>query len=216
MAFNWVAFAGNIINKIPFDKILVPPRDNTEALKEFVNTFQSTETEKGEPSSVKTTVSTQKPERVGQGGSTGVLVREGLDPETMKWQLEKARGELWELEGHLKHYCKGCGADFSCCFKHSQNSIDIARETKSMTSDPIWDKIIKLGEEVRMKAHPDHIRAGTYFDEFPQLVIRVSELRRPIETQLIQLSKPDLTLEKAKQLAAEEAAKEVEKRWYSQ
>ena len=82
-----------------------------------------------------------------------------------------------------------------------------------MTTDPIWDSIIKLGEEVKLKAHPDHIHAGTYFAEFPQLVVRTSELRKPIETQLIQLSKPELTLEEAKKLAAEEVAKRIEESW---
>ncbi len=85
-----------------------------------------------------------------------------------------------------------------------------------MTTDPVWDKIITLGEEIKVKAHPDNIRAGTYFAEFPELIVRVSELRKPIETQLIQLSKPTLTLEEAKALAADEAAKEVERKWHSQ
>ena len=112
------------------------------------------------------TITTQEPEKVPQGGSTGVVTRQGLHPETMTWQLQETRAELWELEGHLKHYFKECGPDFSCCFKHSQNLIDLARETKSMTTDPIWDSIIKLGEEVKLKAHPDHIHAGTYFAVF--------------------------------------------------
>lgn len=124
-----------------------------------------------------------------------ILERHGLDPETMKWQLEIARAELWALEGHLKHYCKGCGAGNDCCFKHSQDIIDIARETKSMTTDPIWDEIVSLGEEIREKAHPENIKTGKYFDEFPQLVVRVSELRRPIEVKLIEITKPEITLE---------------------
>lgn len=176
----------------------------------------SPESEEEAPSEEKTTSTIQKPEEVRQSGTTGVVIRERLDPETMRWQLQETRAELWELEAHLKHYCKECGPDFSCCFKHSQNLIDIARETKSMTTDPIFDDIIKHGEEVRVKAHPDHIRAGTYFAEFPRLIVRTSELRKPIETQLIQLSRPEITLEEAKQMAAEEAAKEIEKRWQSQ
>lgn len=217
LSMDWWAFASNIVNRIPFERILIPPRDNAKSLQGFVTSLERTENRNEVPSEQKTVTSTvQKPQRVGQSGSTGVITRQDLDPETMRWQLEEARGELWELEGHLKHYCKGCGADFSCCFKHSQNIIDIARETKSMTTDPIWDAITKLGEEIRQKAHPDHIRAETYFAEFPQLTVRVSELRRPIETQLIQLSSPEISLEEAKKLAAEEAAKEVERQWQSQ
>lgn len=174
---------------------------------------ESTESQKEGTSEEAVTSTIQLPAEVALSASTGVITRQGLDPETMRWQLQEARAELWELEAHLKHYCKECGPDFSCCFKHSQNLIDIAHETKSMTTDPIWDKIIAIGEEVRAKAHPDNIRTGTYFAEFPQLIVRVSELRKPIETQLIGVSKPQISLEEAKQLAAEQAAKEVEARW---
>lgn len=66
-----------------------------------------------------------------------VKERKGLDPETMAWQLKQTRADLWELEGHLKNKCLGCGGDLSCCFKHGLNLIDIATETKSMTTEPI-------------------------------------------------------------------------------
>ena len=210
---DWVGFITNIMNRVPFERFLFPPPDHTKALRDFSESLPRTESQKETSSPAKTMETTQTPERGARSGSTGVLVRQGLDVETMSWQLQETRAELWELEAHLKHYCKECGPDFSCCFKHSQNLIDIARETKSMTTDPIWDEIIRLGEEIRLKAHPDHIRAGTYFAEFPQLIVRVSELRKPIETKLIELSKPQLTLEEAKKLAAEEAAKRVEQSW---
>ena len=198
--------AGRIASDLLRIGIARPRKPSTEA----------TESQKEGAGEEVTTSTIQPLEEVGQGGSTGVITREGLDPETMRWQLEQTRAELWLLEGHLKNHCKGCGADVSCCFKTAQNLIDLARETKSMTTDPIWEKIIKLGEEVRVECHPDHIRAGTYFAEFPQLIVRTSELRKPIETQLIEVSKPELSLEEAKKLAADEAARKVEERWQSQ
>ena len=213
---DWVGFITNIMNRVPFERFLFPPPDHTKSLEDFAKSLPRTESQKEASSGTKMMESTQTPEKGARSASTGVITRQGLDTETMRWQLQETRAELWELEAHLKHYCKECGPDFSCCFKHSQNLIDIARETKSMTTDPIWDEIINLGEEIKVKAHPDNIRAGTYFAEFPQLIVRVSQLRKPIETKLIELSKPELTLEEAKKLAAEEAAREVEKRWQSQ
>lgn len=153
---------------------------------------------------------------VALSASTGVVTRQGLDPETMRWQLQETRAELWELEGHLKNKCLDCGTPPTCCIKHALNLVDLARETKSMTTDPLWDDIIALAEEVKSKCHPDLIMAETYFDELPALVIRTSALRRQIEDQVIKNLKPELTLEEAKTLAAEEAAKEVESRWQSQ
>jgi len=129
-----------------------------------------------------------------------VMERAGLHPETMNWQLQQARAELWELEGHLKHKCLGCGTPPTCCFKHGLNVIDIARETKSMTTEPVWDHMVELGDEVRFKCHPDAVEAGTYFAEFPSLILRTSELRRTIEDKLIEFSRPGPTLEEAKAL----------------
>ena len=145
-----------------------------------------------------------------------VKERPGLHPETMNWQLQQARAELWELEGHLKHKCLGCGTPPTCCFKHGLNLIDIAQETKSMTTGPAWDRIVELGEEVRVKCHPDAVQAGTYFAEFPSLVLRTSELRRIIEDKLIEFGRPEPTLEEAKAEAAKLAEQEVEKLWRSQ
>jgi len=145
-----------------------------------------------------------------------VKERQGLDPETMAWQLKQTRAELWQLEGHLKNKCLGCGDPPTCCIKHAFNLLDIANETKSMTTEPIWDDIIKLAEEVKVKCHPDAIKAETYFDELPSLAIRASELRRVIEDKLIKLSKPELTLEEAKAEASKLAEEEVEKLWQSQ
>ena len=148
--------------------------------------------------------------------SLTVKERQRLDPETMIWQLKQTRADLWQLEGHLKNKCQGCGADVSCCFKHGLNLIDIATETKSMTTEPLWDDIIKLAEEVKVKCHPDAIKAETYSAELPSLAIRTSEFRREIEDKLIKLAKPELTLEEAKAEAAKLAEKEVEKLWQSQ
>lgn len=145
-----------------------------------------------------------------------VKERKGLGPETMKWQLQQTRADLWELEGHLKSKCLSCGDPPTCCIKHAFNLIDIANETKSMTTEPIWDDIIKLAEEVKVKCHPDAIKAETYFAELPSLAIRTSELRRVIEDKLIKLSKPEITLEEAKAEAAKLAEQEVEKIWQSQ
>jgi len=144
------------------------------------------------------------------------MERKGLGPETMKWQLQQTRADLWELEGHLKSKCLSCGDPPTCCIKHAFNLIDIANETRSMTTEPIWDDIIKLAEEVKVKCHPDAIKAETYFAELPSLAIQTSGLRRVIEDKLIKLSKPEITLKEAKAEAAKLAQEEVEKLWQSQ
>jgi len=146
---------------------------------------------------------------------SSIATRSELDPETMRWQLGQARGDLWELEAHLKHQCRGCGRAVDCCWKHGRNLVDIATETKSMTTDLLWNEILELGNEIKVKCHPDNIRTGKYFNEMPSLVLRVSDLRRRVDTKLIELEPPPLTLDEAKAEAAKLAEEEVEELWRS-
>lgn len=113
--------------------------------------------------------------------------RQSLDPETMRYQVQQTRNELWLLENHLKTACKGCGADNTCCFKHSTNAETLARETQSMTTDALWDEIAETAREVRAKVHPRDIRSGKYANEYPSLIIKVAELRKAADDQLLQL-----------------------------
>ncbi|MBA7599133.1 hypothetical protein ES703_06160 [subsurface metagenome] len=149
-----------------------------------------------------------------QAGTTAsILERKGLPLMTKKWQLDVTRADLWQLEGHLKNKCLDCGDPPTCCWKHGQNLIDIVTETKSMTTDPVWQEISNLGEEVILKCHPDAIVAETYFADLPALVLRTSELRLKMDDMLIELQRPAITLEQAKAEAAEVAAKRVEEAW---
>lgn len=176
----------------------------------------SPESEEEAPSEEKTTSTIQKPEEVRQGGSTGVLTREGLDTERVAWQEDIALGEVWLLEGHLKNNCIACGGDYECCWKHSDNMRRVADETLSMTTDPFWQNLKALAQEIRGKSHPDDVKSGTYVAEYPRLAVRLSEFRVPLQKKAMERARPEITLEEAKKLAAEEAAKEVEKQWQSQ
>ena len=88
---------------------------------------------------------------------SSIVTREGLDPETIRWQLGQVRGDLWELEAHLKHLCQGCERAVDCCWKHGKNLVDIATETASMTTDSLWNEILELGNEIKVKRHPDFL-----------------------------------------------------------
>jgi len=61
MAMDWLSFIGNLINRIPFEKILIPPRDSTKELQQFLTTLPSTEPQKGGASGGKSTSTIQEP-----------------------------------------------------------------------------------------------------------------------------------------------------------
>jgi len=122
-----------------------------------------------------------------------IISRTGVDAERLAWQEALIRGELWLLEGHLKNNCIGCGGDLSCCFKHSTNVIDAARETLSMTTDPLYREAVELAEGIQPFVHPDHVSAGTYVHMYPGFVIAVSEIRTQFEARVMANARPGTT-----------------------
>jgi hypothetical protein len=151
-----------------------------------------------------------------QHQSIGIITREGLDPQTLVYQEQKAYNELWLAESHAKEDFLGCGTDVDCGFKHGLNFVAIALETKSMTTDPVWQEIEDLGWELQSKAHPDRVLERTHHQEYHELAIKISKPRSEIEKRLKVKRKPIPSLEEAKAEAAKLAQERVEKQWYSQ
>ena len=65
---DWLPFFTNIINRIPFERVLIPRPDHSKALGEFAATITAPVVEKGAPSGQKTTptITTQEPKTVPQ------------------------------------------------------------------------------------------------------------------------------------------------------
>jgi len=216
MAMGLLEMGLNYLRRIPFERVLFPPRDNAKALQEFLGTFKASETEIPAPRAKKATISPQQPQGVAQGGSTAVLTREGVDAKRMAWQDGIIRGELWLLEGHLKNNCLGCGGDVECCWKHTQNTLDSVRETQSMTTEPLYREAAAVAERVLPFVHPEDVKAGKFVDRYPALTLEVSQIRTQFDKRVMGYARKPITMEEAKKLAAEEAAKEVERQWTSQ
>ena len=212
---EWLALAGSFFKKIPIERLLFPPRDMSKDLKQFMDTFQVSETEKEAALSQKATIIPQQAQGVAQSGSTAVVTREGVDQERMAWQDGILRGELWLLEGHLKNNCQGCGGDVECCWKHTKNVLDAARETQSMTSEPLYREVVSVAEHVLPFVHPEDVKAEKYASQYPTLTIEVSKVRTQFDKRVMGYARKPLSLEEAKNLAAEAAAKEVERKWHS-
>ncbi|MBA7601333.1 hypothetical protein ES703_08403 [subsurface metagenome] len=61
MAINWLQFFGNFINRVPFERIIFPPRDNTKELGKFIATLPRPESQKEGTSEGKSTSIIQEP-----------------------------------------------------------------------------------------------------------------------------------------------------------
>ncbi len=197
-----------ILQKTPWERIAFRPPNHTKHLERLaaVSTASSQSVPEGEnrPSSAEHAQTT---------GPSAVMVREGLDLGTLGYQEQKAYNELWLAESHAKEDFLGCGTDVDCGFKHGLNFVAVAQETKSMTTDPIWQQIDDLGQELQIKAHPERVKEGTHHDEYQALAIKISQPRREMQKRIMARRKPSLSLEEAKRVAAEEAAKAIEESW---
>ena len=61
---NWLVFIGNLLNRVPIERVLFPPRDNTKALEEFAATITAPVVQNEAPPEEKPTSTIQKPETV--------------------------------------------------------------------------------------------------------------------------------------------------------
>lgn len=215
MAVGLLEMGLDFFRRIPFERVLFPPRDNTKALQEFMTTFKASEVENPAPQTKRTAVATPQPQEVAQSGSPAIVTREGVDAERMAWQDSIIRGELWLLEGHLKNNCLGCGGDVECCWKHTKNTLDSVRETLSMTTEPLYRQAAAVAERILPFVHPEDVKTQKYAERYPALTLEVSQIRTQFDKRVMGYARQPITLEEAKALAAEEAAKEVERKWRS-
>jgi len=58
---DWLGFVGNLINRVPFERVLFPPRDSTKELQKLLATLPSTEAQKEQASEEKSTSTIQQP-----------------------------------------------------------------------------------------------------------------------------------------------------------
>ena len=178
----------------PFEDFLPEPPESLKRLKEGMERIGN-RIERMLPGGKTAQGNPAISERTAQSSSV-IVTRRGLDEERLAYQEELARGEIWLLEAHLKNKGLGCGGDLECTWKHSDNIIRIADETLSMTTDPFWQNLKALAEEIRSKSHPEDVKRGTYAGEYPALAVRLSEFRAPLQKKAMERIK--LSLEAGK------------------
>jgi len=210
---DWVAFFANIFNRVPVERFLFPPRDNTKALEDFVGSMKRTESSKEAPVSEKTasiiTRETPRPELPTPEETTGELKR----------RLGK---ELYRAELDLSNKLRIAGKPCDCLdSKHSLGLEAAAEELIAQEpGNPVYTEILQWIKNNHPKVTIEAILSGQYDQEYPKMAAEFKGFRKRImgSTSLTAMIEPkeQITLDEAKKLAADEAAKEVEKRWVSQ
>jgi len=219
---DWLAVIMNIVNRVPIERVLFRPPDHTKAMEDFARSLPHTESPKEAPPEQKTTVTTKTPEKVAQAVSTSVLERPG--PTTEETVAHHNRQLAKQLNAMARHYTERmiiAGKPCDCgSSKHLLDIEQLSEETIPMVTDPtIYYEMMKWVKEVEPKSTDEAAKSGKYDDEYPILSGQARDLRKRLlgSLSLLSMVEPEepLTLDQAKKIAAEEAQKEIEKRWHS-
>lgn len=208
---DWLLFITNIINKIPVERVLFPPRDSTKALEEFAATMAAPVAENKTPLGQKATPTTQEPK------SGGVSPEQLID-----YQKREIGKLLLRMESHYAQRLRIKGIPCDCgAQKHLLDLESLCEETIPMVNKPqVYYRITDWVKEVGPKSTDEAAKSGLYDEEYPGFSHQARDFRKEIIGSLDSATLfpqkpggPQISLDKAKKMAAEEAVKRVEEQW---
>jgi len=216
---DWLTFITNTIARVPWEKALFPSPDPKKQVEKFAASVGSTTVTKETPQSQVTVLSTQKPAKspvLAPGAPEKRASKLDEELYTLYW-LQKA---LQGLEIHLPQHCMTNKKSCDCCDKHSADVSLYAGENIKFTSPEeveFFTKARDWGDELNAK-RPDEGKLSDaeykkYADDAYTFRKHVQERRRRLLAEAG--PRPEVSLEEAKRLAAEEAMTEVQRRWQS-
>jgi len=142
--------------------------------------------------------------------------------QTTKMLKRRLAKELYKAELDLAAKLKIDGLPCDCLIvKHPLALEALAEEVIPKDPDnPVYSEIIQWIGDNESKVSIEGIMSGLYDNEYPKMAAQFNDFRKRVmgtaAFSAIEEPAPPMTLDEAKKLAAEEAAKEVERKWHSQ
>ena len=226
---DWISFLANMLNRIPIEKVLFPPRDNTKGLEEFAASMTAPVAQKGAPFEQKVTPTTQEPEIV--------IKQESIATACVPCALGHFSTTAGLLNESVRFKTEGITSnevlDRIAKALQEQNTLERVDLTpEKIRNTPDWERDIAEGalQQSRrlrhcletIKGFEDLERAAADTEGYYRSLNREWWKRRFAKTAKTGKTdaktgktEPEMTLEDAKKMAAEEAAKEVELKWHS-
>jgi hypothetical protein len=170
---DWVAFITNIINRVPIERVLLPPRDNSKALEDFVTTMGGPRSPKGAYSSEKMTSTITRPTPRPEVPTTEETIAQ------VKRRLAK---ELYKLELDLANGLRTNGKPCDCLNdKHSLLFEAVAEELIPLDPhNPIYREILDWVTAALPKGTFEAISSGRYDAEYPLMASEMRDFRKRI------------------------------------
>lgn len=217
---NWFGMAAGIFARLPIERWLIKPRDTTKPLEALADKLA--ESQNKPPISAKTTVSTQevapppKNQAVEAQGTACIPCSNdhlstcsGLLSEAMRFARKDgiASTEVINRVGLCRDEL------------NAMERVDLHPELTSTL--PQWEKEIANLALTGSRELRHNMTEMKTIDDLENVSAKATKLRKEVSSKWMQgrLAQPKqqaMTLDEARRMAAEEAAKEVEERWQSQ
>lgn len=170
---DWLMFITNIINRVPIERVLFPPPDNTKALEGFVTSMGSTQ-------SPKEALVSEKP--------ASTIARppprpELPTPEETTSELKRRLGkELYRAELDLSNKLRIANRPCDCLeSKHTLGLEATAEELIAQEpGNPVYTEILQWIKNNHPKVTIEAIVSGQYDDEYPQMAAEFKGFRKRI------------------------------------
>ena len=186
---DWFAFATNLINRIPIERVLFPPRDNAKALEEFAKTLPAAESQKtgaSEPKMMVTIPTPEKPEIEPQEASKVYLTEPQPGgpslKETVDYQNRELGKLLYQMEKHYAQRLRIAGIPCDCgSSKHLLGMEALSEETIPMVDNPqVYYRIMDWIKEAGPKSTDEAAKSGLYDEEYPVFSHQARDFRKEI------------------------------------
>ncbi len=180
---NWTAFFSNIFSRVPIERVLFPPRDNTKALEEFAAGMRSPTSPKKAPVSgnLAPTITAEREETATVPAPTA---RYDLptSEETARALKRRLAKELYRAELDLSNKLRIEGKPCDCLeSKHTLLLEAAAEELIAQEPDnPVYFEIMDWINRNQTRVTIEAISSGQYDDEYPRMAAEFKGFRKRI------------------------------------
>jgi hypothetical protein len=169
-------FVADLIDKLPFEKMIVKPRDTTKDREELKEILQGTPLMKPNatspaPYSEHAPIENRKP--LNSGPTT---------QETVDYQNREIGKLLLRMERHLAQRFQVNGKACDCGqSKHLLDLESLCEESVSMVTHPaIYYRIIEWVRDVGPKASEEAVTSGAYDQQYPEMAHQARDFRKEL------------------------------------
>lgn len=187
---DWFALAGNLIKRVPIERVLFPPRDNAKSLEGFAASARASEShEKAPPtpSPINTTQTLEPLTEIKPQGTPKMHLAQpqpgGLSTEeTIAYQNREIAKNLLALEKHYAQKLRIAGTPCDCGSGRHLLAIEgLSEEAISMVDNPeVYYRVVSWTKEVAPKSTDEAAKSGLYDEEYPTFSRRARDFRKEL------------------------------------